>query len=172
MDLGDELYARPDAEGAAELFDCVGSDFPNAAIVATAASPHFVRPPRQIVHGLGVSFTDTTAAHDAEQILSAEPFAECLGRAIAADFESQDLATEMLAVDVAGSGDGLNLGHGHTHRVTFTGGDQHGVQPVHLDIVILHVRATVAVLWFGDTPNPFDEADARSILDAINSRAG
>ena len=149
---------------AAELFDCVGADFPEDDVVGTAASPHFVHPPGRLLHGVGVAFGSVDAATRAATILCATAFAECLGRSVAADLASQPIDAELLAVDVHRTESG--------HRVSFTAGDEHGVRPVHLDIAVLRAGALVGLLWCGDTPAPFPTSDLEHVLDRINARAG
>lgn len=161
--IGDDLGGASAGDGTAELFDCVGPDFPDHAVVGTAASPHFVRVPRTLVHGLGVSFGDAAAAMDAEAILVRPEFAECLGRSVAADLDSRPIRAELLAVDVTATPAG--------HRVRFTGGDEHGVRPVHLDIVVVRVDAVVGLLWFGDTPEPFGPEDRDHVVGRVVARA-
>lgn len=145
-----------------ELIDCVGPEFPEAAVVATASSPHFFRPPGRLVHGIGVVFASEGAADEASEILSAGPFAECLGRSVSADLAARPVTAELLAVQV-----GTSL---HGHRVVFTGGDAEGVRAVQLDIVALRAGAGVSLLWFADTPDPFPLRDADHLVEAIRQR--
>jgi hypothetical protein len=161
--IGEE-FGADSVDGAAELFDCVGPGFPDDAVVDTAASPHFVRPPRTLVHGLAVSFDDEDAAQRAETILVGADFAECLGRSVAADLEAQPVEAELLAIDLSATSAG--------HRVRFTGGDQYGVRPVHLDIVVVRVATAVGLLWFGDTPEPFAAADRDHVIDRVRGHVG
>ena len=147
-----------------EVFDCVGAEFPEDDVVGTAASPHFVHPPGRLLHGVGVAFGSAEAAARATTILRATDFAECLSRSVAADLAAQPIDAELLAVDVHRTGSG--------HRVSFTGGDQHGVRPVHLDIAVLHAGTLVGLLWCGDTPAPFPTSDLDHVLERIRSRAG
>lgn len=161
--IGDDLGGAAIEGGAAELFDCVGPDFPDDEVVSTAASAHFVRLPRALVHGLGVSFRDPDAAMDAATILERPEFAECLGRSVAADLDARPIEAELLAIDVTATPSG--------HRVRFTGGDEHGVRPVHLDIVVVRVAAVVGLLWFGDTPEPFGAEDRDHVVGRVVTRA-
>lgn len=147
-----------------ELLDCVGDDFPHDEVAATAVSPHFVQLPRRLVHGIGVEFTTTDAADRATAILSARPFAECLGRSVAADFGASGPSAELLAMDVTATGVG--------QRVSFTGADAHGVRPVHLDLALVRIEASIGLLWFGDTPDPFPEAVVADVVGRILERAG
>lgn len=159
----DIVAARGGSEEVAELFDCVGPAFPGDAVVGTAASPHFVRPPRRLLHGFGVAFATIAAADQAMSILAEQAFAECLGRSVAADFERYESDAELLAVDTVPTDTGM--------RVSFTGGDAAGVRPVHLDVALLQVEAVVGVLWCGDTPEPFDPAALESVRAAIVARS-
>lgn len=160
----DEGFASDsDLGAAAELFDCVGPDFPEDDVVSTAASPHFVRLPRRLLHGIGVAFDSEGAAEAAEVILRSTPFVECLGLSVAADLDAQPVEAELLAVDVDVTAAG--------HRVRFTGGDAHGVRPVHLDIAVLRVGALVGLLWCGDTPEPFPSHDLDHVLARVRTRA-
>lgn len=146
-------------EGPGALLDCVGPEFPDEAVVDTAVSPHFVHPPGRLVHGLGVEFDSDEAAGRAETILSARAFAECLARAVAAD-----LGASLLAADVVTT----RLGH----RVRFTGGDEHGVLPVNLDVTPVRRGRDVGVLWCGDTPDPFPDADLDHLVGRLLGRGG
>lgn len=159
----DEGFASTDDLGAAgELFDCVGPAFPDHEVVGTAASPHFVRPPRQLLHGIGVAFTSEEAATVATSILSSTPFVECLGRSVAADLAAQPVEAELLGIDVSTTAAG--------HRVRFTGGDEHGVRPVHLDIAVLRSATLVGLLWCGDTPEPFPPPDLDHVIGRLRER--
>ncbi len=164
MTLGDERVDTEVDDGVAELFDCVGPDFPEADVASTSSSPHFVRLPRSLVHGVGVEFVDEPAAERAEGALTCDAFAECLGRSVAADLEAQQLDAELLAVDVTSTTAG--------RRVRFTSGDEAGVRPVHLDIVVLRRRRVVSVLWFGDTPEPFASDVRTDVVERVLARAG
>ena len=160
----DEGFGGEPGSGAvAELFDCVGPDFPENDVLDTAASPHFVHLPRRLIHGIGVSFGSGGAADRAEEILRSTPFAECLGRSVAADLDTQAVETELLAIDVAVT----DAGH---HRVSFTGGDEHGVRPVHLDIAVVRADALVGLLWCGDTPEPFPADELTHVVERIRAR--
>ena len=158
----DDGFAAAGGAEAAELFDCVGDEFPEDDVVATAASPHFVRPPRRLLHGVGVAFGSEDAGELAGRILSSTSFAECLGRSVAADLELGPAEAELLAVDVQRTDDG--------HRVSFTGGDPEGVRPVHLDIAVVRVGRLVGLLWCGDTPEPFPTGDLDHVLRQIRRR--
>ncbi len=161
----DEGFAAGAGEGGpGELFDCVGPDFPEDAVVGTAASPHFVRPPRALVHGLGVEFDDDAAARLAADILAGEAFAACLGRSVAADLAARPVDTELIGIEVEATGAG--------HRVRFTGADERGVRPVNLDVVAVHVGRVVGLLWFGDTPEPFSATDLAHVIRSVRSRLG
>ena len=160
----DEGFGGEAGSGAvAELFDCVGPEFPEDDVVDTAASPHFVHLPRRLIHGIGVAFAGDGAAAQAETILRSTPFAECLGRSVAADLDTQPVDTELLAIDVVTT----DAGH---HRVSFTGGDEHGVRPVHLDIAVVRVGTMVGLLWCGDTPEPFPAEDLTHVVERIRTR--
>lgn len=160
----DEGFGGETGTGAvAELFDCVGPDFPEGEVVETAASPHFVHLPRRLIHGIGVAFETAGAADRAESILRSTPFAECLGRSVAADLDTQPVDTELLAIDVVAT----DAGH---HRVSFTGGDEHGVRPVHLDIAVVRVSTVVGLLWCGDTPEPFPAEHLAHVVERIHTR--
>lgn len=159
-----------DEGGPGDLLDCVGPSFPDRAVVATAASPHFIRLPRALVHGIGVAFDSAAAAEAAAEILETEAFAACLGRSVAADLAAQPIDTEVLAVDVARL-DPSTVGSAG-HRVRFTGGDEHGVRPVVLDIVVVRGVDAIGLLWFGDTPSPFTPADRDHVVDAVSRRLG
>lgn len=157
------IAAHGDSEEIAELFDCVGPAWPDDAVRSTAASPHYVQPPRRLLHGFGVAFDQVGAADQAVSILRERSFAECLGRSVAADFEAQEWSAELLAVDVTPTDAGM--------RVSFTGGDEAGIRPVHLDVSVVQVGAAVGVLWCGDTPEPFDADALASVKAAIVSRS-
>lgn len=160
--IGDEPSGGTVA-GATDLLDCVGPDFPEDEVVDTATSAHFVRLPRTLVHGIGVSFTDASVAMDAEAILVRPEFAECLGRSVGADLDAQPVEAELLAIDVLATTAG--------HQVRFTGGDEHGVRPVHLDIVVVRVESAVGLLWFGDTPDPFEPEDRDHVVGRVVANA-
>lgn len=146
-----------------ELIDCVGPGFPaDDEIVATAATPHYVRPPGRLVHGFGVATATVEAAERVEAILSGQAFAECLGRSVAADLDASDSDAELLAVDVEGTERG--------HRVRFIGGTGDGVRPVQLDVVCVRSERAVGLLWFADTPDPFPPADLDAVLGRIRAR--
>ena len=164
MAIDEGFESRSGDVEATEVFDCVGAGFPEDEVVGTAASPHFVHPPGRLLHGVGVAFGSVDAAARAATILCATAFAECLGRSVAADLAAQPIDSELLAVDVHRTDSG--------HRVSFTGGDEHGVRPVHLDIAVIRAGALVGLLWCGDTPAPFPAADLDHVLDRIGSRAG
>jgi hypothetical protein len=159
----DEGFATWSGEGPGALFDCVGPEFPDDAVIEAASSPHFVRPPGALVHGLGVAFAAEVAASAAESILASADFAACLGRSVAADLDAGATGAELLDVRVAAT----PLGH----RATFTGGDEAGVRTVHLDIVVIRIGLAVGVLWCGDTAAPFPEDEARHLLDRVRRRA-
>ena len=161
--IGDDLGGESGVTGAGDLLDCVGPDFPEDEVVDTAASAHYVRMPRTLVHGLGVTFTDPMVAMDAELILVQPEFAECLGRSVAADLDAQPIESELLGIDVTATPAG--------HRVRFTGGDENGVRPVHLDIVVVRVEAAVGLLWFGDTPDPFEPDDRDHVVGRVVAKA-
>lgn len=162
----DEGFEAPGGGGPGEMIDCVGPEFPDAAVVVSVSSPHFVRPPGRLVHGIAVEFDGPDAAQTAAGILSSARFAECLGGSVAADIhagtESGALDTELLAVDVAATDTG--------HRVSFAGGGERGVLPVHLDIAIVHEAAAVGVLWCGDTPEPFPLRDLAHLVGRLRRR--
>lgn len=146
-----------------ELIDCVGPDFPgDDEVVATAATPHYLRPPGRLVHGFGVVTSTLEAAERAEAILSARAFAECLGRSVAADLDASDSDAELLAVDLVPTDRG--------HRVRFTGGTGDGVRPVQLDVVCLRDDRAVGLLWFADTPDPFPVEDLGAVVVRIRAR--
>lgn len=150
-------------DGPGALFDCVGSRFPEDAVVASAASPHFLRPPASLVHGLSAEFETEQDAGVAHEILRSSAFAECLGRSIAADVQSDVTDAELLAVDLAETA--------HGHRVRFTGGDRRGVRPVNLAVVTLRIRTVVGVLWCGDTPADFPVDDLDHLIARIRARS-
>lgn len=158
--IGDDLGGAAGDSGTAELFDCVGPDFPDQAVLETAASPHFVRPPRSLVHGVAVRFRDDAAADVAASILGGAAFARCLGTSVAADLEAQPIDAELLAVDVEATDAG--------QRVRFTGGGEQGVRPVHLDLVLVRAARTVGLLWFGDTPEAFDPVDRDRVVSRLS----
>lgn len=160
----DEGFSSDDGGGAGEMFDCVGPDFPEEAVVESASSPHFVRPPSALVHGIGVRFASTAAAVTAERILSGPDFAGCLGRSVAADIEQGTTDAELLGVDV----DTTPYGH----RVRFTGGDAGGVRPVNLELACVRVGDAVGVLWCGDSPDGFPPDDVAYLVDRIRARRG
>jgi len=154
-------------ESAAELFDCLGPTFPgDAETVGSATSAHFVRPPRQLVHGVGVRFERwaRSAPERAASVLRSAEFAECLGRSVAADLGSRPDDAELLTVDVTDVPSG--------RRVTFTGVGPAGVVPVHLDIVVVESDGAVSLLWFADTPHPFPALDLAHVVDRLSARVG
>ncbi|WP_436794263.1 hypothetical protein [Actinospongicola halichondriae] len=159
--IGDGFGAEGEA-GPGALLDCVGPDFPDASVVESASSPHFLRPPATLVHGTGVRFETEAAAEAAHAILSGPEFAACLGRSVAADLEAGDTTAELLGID--------RVATMHGHRVRFTGGDGRGVRPVNLDIATVRVGTTVGVLWCGDTPDAFPADDLGQILGRIRDR--
>ncbi len=161
--IGDNFAGAATGASASDLLDCVGPDFPEGEVVDTAASAHYIRLPRALVHGLGVSFTGSDAALTAEAILVRPEFAECLGRSVAADLDAQPIDAELLAIDVTATPAG--------HQVRFTGGDEHGVRPVHLDIIVVRIGAVVGLLWFGDTPEPFEPEERDHVVGRVVSRA-
>lgn len=159
----DEGFAgNHDSVGPADLIDCTGPDFPEQAVAASATSPHFVRSPRSLVHGIGVEFLTADDARLAAQILAGSRFAGCLGRSVAADLEGRPADIELLGIDVEATHDG--------HRVRFTGGDEGGVRPVHLDVVAVHGGRVAGLLWFGDTPEPFPDDERVHVVSAVRSR--
>ncbi len=160
----DEGFSAEDGEGPGAMFDCVGPDFPEEAVIESAASPHFVRPPSALVHGIGVRFASTADALAAEQILAGPEFAGCLGRSVAADIEHGATDAELLGVDVEATP--------HGHRVRFTGGDAGGVRPVNLDIACVRIADAVGVLWCGDSPGRFPEDDVEHLMVRIRGRRG
>jgi hypothetical protein len=158
----DEPSSGP-AAGEAELIDCVGPDFPGVDdTVASAASPHFVRPPHQLVHGLAVMVRTPALAERAATILRHSDFARCLGRSVAADLVADPGPAELLDVDVRAVAAGS--------RVTFTGASSHGVRPIHLDIAVLSRGPAVSVLWFADTPEPFPPTERRHVIERVQQR--
>ena len=163
MAIDEGFASATDLGAAAELLDCVGPDFPEDDVVSTAASPHFVHLPRRLLHGIGVAFGSERSAIVAEEILRSTPFAECLGRSVAADLDTQPVDSEILAIDVHVSPTG--------HLVSFTGGDEHGVRPVHLDIAVVRVGPLVGLLWCGDTPEPFPSPDLDHVVARLRDRA-
>lgn len=158
----DEGFSDEGDGGPGALVDCVGPDFPDDDVVATAASPHFVRPPGRLVHGLGVAFDSSAATTVAERILTSSGFAACLGRSVALDLAAGATDAELLDVEVVET----DLGH----RARFTGGDAAGVRSVHLDIVAFRVGFAVGVLWCGDTGAPFPDADVVHLVGSIRGR--
>lgn len=146
-----------------EMFDCVGPGFPEHAVIESASSPHFVRPPTALVHGIGVRFASVEDAVTAEAILAGAAFAGCLGRSVAADLEAGATDAELLGVDLAATA--------HGHRVRFTGGDQAGVRPVNLEIACLRIDDAVGVLWCGDAPDGFPPDDVAHLLARLRDRA-
>lgn len=159
----DEGFASEPGEGGpGEFFDCVGPAFPEDAVLATAVSPHFVRAPRSLVHGIGLEMASPDDARVAAGIVAGSPFATCLGRSVAADLSARPVDTELLAVDVEATGAG--------YRVRFTGGDEHGIRPVYLDIVSLRIGPLIGLLWLGDTPEPFAPADLAHITESVERR--
>ena len=160
----DEGFSSEGASGPGAMFDCVGPDFPEDAVAESAASPHFVRPPSALVHGIGVRFTSIDDAVTAEEILAGPGFAGCLGRSVAADIEHGTTDAELLGVDV----DATPYGH----RVRFTGGDGGGVRAVNLEIACVRVDDAVGVLWCGDSPDGFPPDDVAHLVDRIRTRRG
>lgn len=153
------------ASGVAEAYDCVGPDFPGGdEVVDTAASPHYLHPPGRLVHGFALLAATDAAAGRAEDALVSSDFAECLGRSVAADLTASDTEAELLAVDVEPTDRG--------YRVRFTGGTGAGVRPVQLDVVCVRLDRAVGLLWFADTPGPFDDAEIGTVLGRIRRRAG
>lgn len=150
--------------GPGALFDCIGPDFPDAAVVESASSPHFLRPPATLVHGTGVRFATEADAASAHEILGGPAFAACLGSSVAADLEAGATDVEVLGVELTTTA--------HGHRVRFTGGGDRGVRPVNLDIATVRIGATVGVLWCGDTPGAFPDDDLELILERIRRRGG
>lgn len=161
----DEGFGSGGGDGeVAELFDCVGPEFPEGPeVLATAATPHYLRPPGSLLHGFALVVGGDDAADRAERILTGASFAECLGRSVAADLARSDVDAELLGVDVEVTERG--------HRVRFTGGTTAGVRPVQLDVVCLRVGRAVALLCFADTPDPFDPAEVDHVLAGIRGRA-
>lgn len=147
----------------AELLDCVGPDFPRGdEVLDSASSPHFVRPPRQLVHGLAVVFSSDPVAARAAKTLRGAAFARCLAAAVASDLGQTPDAAELLAVDVVPV-DGGN-------RATFTGASAQGVRSVHLDVVVVGSGPALALLWFGDTPHPFPGPSRDHVIAAVAAR--
>lgn len=152
----------PAANRPGELIDCVGPEFPEDDVIATAATPHYLRPPGRLVHGFAVTTSTLVAALAAESILSGLAFAECLGRSVAVDLDASGSEAELLAVDVESTDRG--------HRVRFTGGTGAGVRPVQLDVVCLRLDTAVGLLWFADTPNPFPAGGIEHVVGRILAR--
>ena len=151
------------AGGEGEFIDCVGPDFPGPdETTDTAASPHFVRAPHQLVHGIAVLFTTSGAAGRAAAVLRGPSFAECLGRSVATDLLASPAAAEVLTIDVTPV-PGLQ-------RVTFSTGSLAGVRPIHLDIAVLVRGRALSLLWFADTPHPFSADLRRTVSDRIGLR--
>lgn len=161
--IDDGFGADPDdGPSPGELIDCVGPDFPDADVVETAASPHFVRPPGRLLHGFAVRCATDEASDAARAILAGQPFAECLGRSVAADLADPSFVAELLEVEVEASPRG--------HRVRFTGGTAEGLRVVQLDVVCLRRDRAVGLLWFADTPEPFPAGDLDAVVEAIYAR--
>lgn len=151
------------AGGDGQLIDCVGPDFPGPDETSeTSASPHFVRAPHQLVHGIAVLFTTTAAAGRAAAVLRQPAFAQCLGRSVATDLLANPAAAEVLTIDVE-PGPGLQ-------RVTFSTGSRAGVRPIHLEIAVLACGRAVSLLWFADTPRPFPDDQRHTVSDRIELR--
>ncbi len=159
----DEGFGIDGGAGPGTMLDCVGPDFPEHAVLESASSPHFVRPPATLVHGMGVRFMTEDHAATAHGILAAPSFAECLGRSVAADIEADGTDAELLGVDLDKTA--------HGYRVRFTGGSDRGVRPVNLDVATLRLRTAVGVLWCGDTPGTFPDDDLAALLGRIRWRA-
>lgn len=156
--------AAPGEGGPGELIDCVGPEFPaDDEVVETAGTPHYVRPPGRLLHGVAVLTATDDAADRAEAVLSGRPFAECLGRSVAVDLADPGVEAELLAVDVEDAPRG--------NRVRFTGGTAAGVRPVHLDVVCVRRGRAVGLLWFADTPDPFPADDVTAVVERIHARA-
>lgn len=162
----DEGLSSAGGDGPGAMLDCVGPDFPDDAVLGSATSPHFLRPPAALVHGVGVEFADEHAAARAEIILAERAYAECLGRSVAADLvagaDAGTIDAELLGVEVTETAVG--------HRAQFTGGSQRGVRPVILDVVCVRVGASVGVLWCGDTPEPFPADDCEHLVGRLRGR--
>lgn len=158
----DQGFGGDGADSSGTMLDCVGTGFPEHAVVESASSPHFIRSPASLVHGLGVQFETDDHAATAHGILAGPSFAECLGRSVAADIEAGGTDAELLGVDLEETE--------HGYRVRFTGGSGRGVRPVNLDVVTFRARAAVGVLWCGDTPGPFPDADLDELLRRIRAR--
>ncbi len=150
--------------GVGEAIDCVGPRFPEGdEVAATAATPHWIRSPGTLLHAFALSAATGEAADRAEAALSSTAFATCLGRSVAADLDADaDGGPELLAVDVTATDEG--------HRVAFVGSAGDGVRPVTLDVVCVRRGTAVGLLWFADTPGPFDEDARRHVLDRIAHR--
>ncbi len=148
----------------AELLDCVGPGFPAGdEVVDTAATPHWVRAPGRLIHGVALTAASADAADRAADVLRSPAFAECLGRSVAADLDRAEVAAEMLTVDTT-----LTR---HGNRVRFTAASPDGVRPVELDVVCVRAGLAVGLVWFADTPHPFDEDDVDAVLRRIRRRA-
>jgi len=160
----DEGFGAGAGEGGpGALVDCVGPDFPgDDEILESAGTPHYVRPPGRLLHGVGVLAGSDQAADRAESVLASRSFAECLGRSVALDLSDPDLGAELLAVDVEDGPFG--------HRVRFTGSSSAGVRPVLLDVVCLRRDRAVGLLWFADTPEPFPVGDVAAVVGRIRAR--
>lgn len=155
--------AGPGEGGPGELIDCVGPDFPgDDEILESAGTPHYVRPPGRLLHGVAVLAGTDASADRAEAILSGRAFAECLGRSVALDLSDPDLQAELVEVDVADGPFGS--------RVRFTGASPAGVRPVFLDVVCLRRGRAVGLLWFADTPEPFPADDLAGVVARIRAR--
>ncbi len=158
----DEGFGGDGGDGPGAVFDCVGPDFPDAAVVDSASSPHFVRSPATLVHGTGVRFDTEDHAVTAHLILSGSSFAECLGKSVSADLDAGRTDAEVLGVDLVETAYG--------YRVRFTGGDERGVRPVNLDVASLRIENAVGVLWCGDTPGSFGDDGLAHLLGCIRAR--
>lgn len=155
--------AGPGEGGPGEVLDCVGPDFPaDDEIVESAGTPHYVRPPGRLLHGVGFLAASEAAADRAQAVLSGRAFAECLGRSVALDLSDPDLEAELVEVDVADAPFGS--------RVRFTGASPAGVRPVFLDVVCLRRGRAVGLLWFADTPEPFPADDLAGVVARIRAR--
>jgi hypothetical protein len=163
MAIDEGFGAGPGEGGPGELIDCVGPDFPgDDEILETAGTPHYVRPPGRLLHGLGVLTGSDRSAHRAEVVLSGRAFAECLGRSVALDLSDPDIEAELVDVDVQVAPFG--------HRVRFTGSSAAGVRPVLLDVVCLRAGRAVGLLWFADSPEPFPAPDVAAVVERIRGR--
>lgn len=132
-------------------------------VLETAASPHFLRPPHGLVHGIGAVFVDAGAADRARAALGAEAFARRLGRALAGDLAASGGPSEVLAVDLTTTDVG--------RRVTLTGSGPAGVVPVHLDVVVVGRGRRVGLVWLADSPHPFPPDDRDHLLRRLRRRS-